>query len=464
MRICLINPPWFINKTNIWSIIHGTMPPIGLLYMASYVEKKGFEVDIIDFQVDFHDWPEIEKRLFLTDYDFFGITTITSTVSNAYRIAGIIKRAHPLATVIMGGVHATALPDEALSRSSVDYVIRGEGEEPLSQLLQGNSRETIRGLSYKSNGQIVHVGANSVTEQIDLLPFPAYHKIDIRRYKPAISSYRRLPAISMITTRGCPGKCTFCNSANIKLRTRSAENILAEISMLVTKFGIREISFYDDTFTVYRNNVEHLCDLLVSHKIDVTWCCFARVDSVTESLLAKMKRAGCHQIMYGIETADERVLKNINKRINKERNENVIAMTKKAGITVRCTFMFGSPGEDMQTIDKTIDYSIHLNPDIVLYNITTPYPGTQMFTWAKDNGYLSTENWDEYDLSKPVMRLPGLSEQAIKKKYRQAFRRFYLNGKFITGRIKKLIFERDTTFFIDLWRIILRLLSRKANG
>lgn len=436
MRICLINPPWITTpKNNIWNVIRCTMPPLGILYLASVLENEKYVVDILDFQAHATSWEEIEKNIKSSVYDFYGITATTPIVNNAYRISEIIKKYHPGSKVTLGGVHVTALPEEALNRYSVDYVIRGEAEDSFVNLVRAKPLKSITGISYKANNRIHHVNAADIIEDLDSLPFPAFHKVNLKFYRPALGSYRRLPAINMLTTRGCLGKCTFCNSANVPLRKRSAMNIFLEIDMLYNKYGIREISFYDDTFTVYQKNVDELCDLLIRNKINISWCCFARVDYVNLLLLKKMKAAGCHQIMYGVEAADNEILKNINKRIDFRKNKEVINMTRKSGITVRCTFMFGSPGETEETIERTIHYSLLLNPEIVVYNITTPYPGTEMFKWAKETGHLATENWNDYNLSEPVMKLPTVSSKVIKQKLKEAFKRFYFRPYFLFKKI-----------------------------
>lgn len=450
MKVCLINPPWATKSDNIWTKIRGTLPPLGLLYIAAFLEREGIDADVVDCQAGLRSWAEIENELRRKRYDLYGITGTTAIISNSYRIAGMIKARYPDAGVVMGGVHVTALPEEALSKNTVDFVIRGEGEKAFLELARGKAPAAITGLSYKSGGKMVHTGGNGMMPDLDALPFPAFHKVNLKAYRPALNSYRRLPAINMLATRGCPGRCTFCNSAEVPLRRRSAGNIYAEMKMLSEKYGIKEISFYDDTFTVFHDNINRLCDLLIAGGIDLTWSCFARVDTVTPPLLKKMKAAGCHQVMFGIESANPEILKNIRKNIEFEKNKEAVIMAKKAGITVRCTFMFGNPGETERTIDETIKYSLELDPDMALYNITTPYPGTEMFRWAKETGCLLSENWDDYDLSEPVMRLPTISVEKLKLKYKEAFRVFYFRPRIILKKIAEMITLKDVHTLRDV--------------
>ena len=423
-RVCLINPPWSLRKGNIWAYIRSTMPPLGLLYLAAELERNGIDVDVIDFQAEGADWNEITARIAATDHDIYGVTATTSFANAAYMVCDRIREYHPEALLVFGGVHATSLPEEALRRGA-DLVVRGEGEEAMLRIARGEAPSTIQGVSYLENDTVRHVGPPGLIADLSTLPIPAYHKVDLTKYRPAVGAYKRSPAISMTTTRGCPGKCTFCNSAGIKLRYRPASHVIPELELLTTKYGIKEIAFYDDTFSVFPSNLKTLCDEIVTRKIDVTWSCFARTDTVTEELLRAMKAAGCHQVMYGIEARNETIRKNIKKNISIEKNASAIALTRKVGITTRCTFMFGNPGETTETIDETIAYSIELDPDIAVYNVTIPFPGTEMFGWAKSNGYLTSENWDDYDLSQQVMRLPTISGDLLARKYRQAYRRFY---------------------------------------
>ncbi|MBF0177198.1 MAG: cobalamin-dependent protein [Magnetococcales bacterium] len=438
VRCCLINPSWHVRKGNIWSQIRATMPSLGLLYLAATLEREGIAVTVIDFQAEILGWEGMESRLQRETFDIYGITVTTPLAHNAYRLARLIKKHHPSAMVVLGGVHATSLPEEALACDAVDYVVRGEGEEVFLRLVRGDPPEHIHGLSYRAEEGIRHQGPDGLINDLDTLPFPAFHLVNLDLYRPAVGSYKRLPAINITTTRGCPGKCTFCNSADIKLRKRSAELIFADMVKLSQQYGRREIAFYDDTFTVFPSNIKKLCDLLQKNAIDLTWSCFARVDCVSRDLLISMKKGGCHQIMFGIESSNETILNNIKKPMSLEKNHAVVRMAQEAGLTVRCTFMFGNPGETEETVEQTIKYAIKLDPDIAVFNVTTPYPGTELFAWAKAGGYLLTENWDDYDLSRTVMQLPSVSPEYLEASLRTAYRKFYQRPSTIWRKVKRL--------------------------
>lgn len=441
LDILLINPPWMTKDGNIWHGVKSTSPPLGLLYVAAYTEGRGREVRVMDVNAERLSFEDIERIIAQHKPAYAGFTAVTAQIINTHRIAGIIKRVSPGTKVIIGGVHATALPDEVLRDRNVDYVIRGEGEKPFFQLIDGQPLETVGGLSYRGGNPlqpVVHNATEEPIEDLDSLPPPAYHLIPFELYKPAVGAYRRLPAVNMTMTRGCPGKCTFCNSAETALRTRSAQHVVDEIERLQRTYGIREVSFYDDTFTIYKQNVMRFCELIVERGIDLTWSCFARTDCVSPPLLREMKRAGCHQILFGIESADPTILRNIEKPINLELTKKAVRMVQEAGIAVRAAFMFGNPGETVESMRRTIDFAKELDPDIALFNITTPYPGTKMFDWAYRMGHLRTLDWNDYDLANSVLELPTVSSSDINRMYKVAYREFYFRPRYILRRLRAL--------------------------
>lgn len=441
MDILLINPPWQTRNGNIWHGVKSTSPPLGLLYIAAFAEQRGRSVQVIDVNAEELSFEDVEEFVRLNQPRWVGFTAVTAQIGCARTIAKFVKRVSPESKTVVGGVHAAAMPDEVLSDDNIDYVIRGEGEKPFFALVDGQPLESIGGLSYRGTNPLQpfeHNALDDPIQDLDSLPTPAYHLVPFERYEPAVGAYKRLPSINMTMTRGCPGKCTFCNSAETALRTRSPEHIVNEIQRLQEKYGIREVSFYDDTFTIYKQNVARMCELLLERSIDVTWSCFARTDCISPPLLKKMKAAGCHQILFGIESADPEILENIRKPIDIELTKKAVKMVQKAGIAVRAAFMFGNPGETVESMQRTIDFAKELDPDIALFNITTPYPGTQMFEWARRNGYLTTLDWNDYDLANTVMELPTVSLDDLHRMYRHAYRSFYFRPKYLLRRLLRM--------------------------
>lgn len=435
--VLLINPPWVSKDENIWNGIKGAMPPLSLLSIGAYLEARGISVQVLDVHIEKLSAEQVKEVIRIANPKWVGMTVMTATSVPANKIARLVKEAVPSAKVVFGGVHAEALPTESLSNSAVDYVVRGDGEETFYKMIAGDDPTKMNGVSWRDGDRVANNPPVELNMDLDDYPMPAYHLVPMHKYYPTIGAYRRLPAINMLMTRGCPGKCTFCNSANTALRTRSAERVVDEIEHLRENFGIREIQFYDDTFTVNRANVLRFCQLMVERKVDVSWVAFIRADCFNEELAAAMKKAGCHQILIGVESGDEEILKNIRKPIQKERTKQSIRIAREAGIDVRCAFIFGNQGETLETMQRTLEHSIELDPDLALYNISTPYPGTQLFQWAKDNGYLVTEEWSDYELSGFLLNLPTVTEEEVFRFYAHAHKTFYMRPISLYRRIKR---------------------------
>lgn len=457
----LIAPPYYYgDENNIWRSINTNFPPLGLASVAGYARGHGFAVQIIDCQVvcptvsDFGQYLRcnfIDKR---ADIKVIGFTATTGQIKKAYQAAEICRSHYPDVLIVFGGVHATAVTDEVISQKFVDLVVMGEGEITFSEILSGKNIEEIDGLAYKReiDGQIKII-KNSPRRRLvnlDELPMPAYDLLPMSEYRPTKGSYKKLPAMSMMTSRGCPGRCTFCNKTlGAQMVFKSAQGIFREIKYLVDNYGVRQIMFYDDTFTVFRQNVIDLCDLLIGQKLDLAWTCFARVDYVDEAMLLKMAEAGCHQVMYGVENIDEAVLKNINKKINLPQVINAVKWTKQAKIECRLAFMVGNPGDNRQVIEKNIRFIKKISPDLLIVNITTPFPGTEIFAWAKERDLLLSRDWDDYNLFKPVMRLDNLSVEEINKLYRMMYRSFYFRPRYILKKILTVRSYDDLRILLD---------------
>ena len=441
---CLLISPlvYYRKEDNIWNEINSNFPPLGLASIAGYVRSKGHSVKIIDCNIDcpsVEAFEEYMRDVILREYSeikYIGITTMTCTIKKAYELARICKKYFPNTVTLFGGVHATFMTNEVMKNEYVDIVTREEGEITTEEIVSGKNLEDIDGIVYKKEGQVITNKSRDRVLKLDELPMPAYDLLPILKYKPAKGSYKRLPAMSMMTSRGCPGRCTFCNKTLGSIMVfKSAEKIFEEIKYLIDNYGIKQILFYDDTFTVHKKNVIKLCELLLENKVDISWTCFARVDYIDYDMLEIMKKAGCQQIMYGVEKVDESVLRNINKKINKEQIIKAVKDTKRVGIECRLAFMVGNPGDNVEIIKKNIKFAKELDPDLLIVNITTPFPGTDMFKWADEKGLILTYDWDDYTLAKPVMRLENMTADEIKDLYKMMYRSFYFRPKYILKKI-----------------------------
>lgn len=445
MNILLINPYLIRPHGSFRKRTQSCLPSLGLGYIAAILEKEEIKVRILDTQAEGIFLAELPKRLMEEDnkYEFIGITSVSSTIANALRMARICKEFFPKSKIVFGGVHPTVLSEEVLGNDVVDYVVRGEGEYVFLELAQGKNICDIPGLSYRRNGDIVHNCPREPIEDLNALPFPAYHLMPMEKYFPTPGLYKRLPGIGIIGSRGCPYKCSYCASQTIwlggkKVRFRSAENILEEIKFLVKNYGIREIFFHDDMFTANKPLVLGFCEGMIREAVDVTWVCMSRVDTIDEIVLRLMKAAGCHQICYGVESADQQILRNIKKNISLDQVEKAVALTKKVGIDVRTSFMLGNPGETEETMRKTVDLAIKLDPDFASFNITTPYPGTELRRWAIEGGFLKTDDYSSLESSKCILELPTISSSEVDRYAQMAWGRFYYRLGYILKRILRI--------------------------
>jgi len=459
MNTLLINPPWqILRDSNVWKGVSSVMPPLGLAWLAASLEQDGHVVRILDANAEGFDLKDIMRWIAEHGpFEMFGLTSTTPLIKNALTIARAARVAYPTARIVLGGVHPTVLPDEVLAESAVDCVCRGEGEVTARELAAGLPFEQIKGLSWRRDGVVVHNPERELIHNLDSLPMPAYHLLPMAKYRPAAGAAKRTPATSLLATRGCPGRCTFCYRIfGQRLRYRSGIKVAAEVRHLQDRYGIKEICFYDDTFTAVKKETRAFCREVIDTKMDLTWSCFTRVDAFDEELFRLMKEAGCHQVMYGVETPVPEILRNINKKFTAEQVERVIVATKKIGLDVRATFMLGNPGDTEATLEENIRFAIKLDPDLALFNITTPFPGTVMFDWAEANGFLLTKDWADYDLSGPVMALPTVSPETVKRYYEMAHKRFYFRPRYILRRIWRL---RSPEEFISAWRGLTTMLG-----
>ncbi|MDO8592371.1 MAG: radical SAM protein [bacterium] len=441
-KILLINPPWIIGEDkNLWKGVASCWPSLGLAYIAAVLEKAGHKVLYLDCSAEQYTVKESAQALEKYDknLDFVLLTATTPLINNALAIAAAAKNIFSLAKIVLGGVHPSILPDEVMACGSVDFVVIDEGEITMKELAGGKSPAEILGLCYKENGLIIKNAPRPLIQNLDEIPPPAYHLLPMDKYFPAVGSYKRLPVMIMFATRGCPGRCTFCcRTFGGRVRRRSARNIIEEIKILQRDYGIREVAFYDDTFTLFKDVVKEFCDIIEREKIDLTWSCFTRVDYASEELFKIMKRAGCHLILFGVESADEEILKNIKKNISLRQVEKVVKLARQLGIETRASFMFGNQGETEETIKKTIDFAIKLDPDEAQFNIAMAYPGTELFNWAKERGYIKSFNWSDYSYSNIVFEMPNLDRAKLKYYYELAHRRFYFRPKLILRRLGRI--------------------------
>ena len=463
MRFLFINPNRCIARSNIWGFVNSITPPLGLATLCAVLEANGHESGIIDAYAENMQSADIISAI-SSDDDIIGITSTTPEIENVAIIARSIRQRFPETKIIMGGVHPTIFHQDLVLEGICDMVVRGEGEKAILLIASKTPMQDIPNLTWRdAEGKVIVNTQKAQYVHLDDLPMPSYRKLPMHRYRSAIGAAKRSPSIGMITSRGCPGKCTFCYSGMFgeKIRYLSAENIYQQIVYLQKTYGIREISFYDDTFTSNLKRVDELCQLIISNRLEISWSCFARVDTVNFKILQLMKAAGCHQIMYGFETTDEKILKAVNKKVKLSQYENVISWTREAKIDIRGAFMLGNPEETQSSMEATIAYAKKIDIQFAIFNITTPFPGTELFNWAEKTGHLQHKRWSEYDLSHVILSLPSVSSQQVQDYYKKAYRDFYFRWSYILKRLLNIRTIHDLKMYFKAARgYVLNILKR----
>ncbi|MFC1833332.1 B12-binding domain-containing radical SAM protein [Thermodesulfobacteriota bacterium] len=438
MRIVLIYPT--ISKFERYSSSigssGGSQLPLGILYLAGYMREHGHEVMAIDGEANNLTTGQVLDRIGSFAPQLVGISSSTVVFSRAVELAKEIKGLHPELTIVIGGPHVSSNPYLAMAFREMDLGVMGEGEETLLELVQVLENQgdfsRVKGLVYR-DGEELHINhPRPYISDLDQLPLPAYDMIpDLLLYAPPPCNYKKLPVVNIITSRGCPNQCTFCdkNVFGSRFRARSAVNIAGEIEHLFQQYGVREIAFVDDTFTVGKKRVYELFDLLKQRIISFPWTCMTHIKSVDSDLIKYMKANGCWHVSLGIESGDEQILRRIKKDISLDQVRRVVRWCREAGIKTKGFFIVGHPGETMETIDKTIDFAVSLPLDDVVATINTPIPGSPQYQETSQFGDLDESDWSQFNYWRPVFVPAGLTKEVLLEKHREFYRRFYVRPR-----------------------------------
>ncbi|MDD5116727.1 MAG: radical SAM protein [Candidatus Omnitrophica bacterium] len=386
----LINP-----KSTKFGIFQRYVPlsvPIGLGYLAAYLLMNGRKAEVVDEHIDPLSRQLVNSLLEnLSPPYIFGISTLTACAQRSYEIAGRIKDWYPDSIIILGGIHPTVLPEEALGNTAVDFVVRGEGEEILLELYDAiknrKDHSRIKGLSYKNGSKLIHNPPAELPVLEDFPPFP-YHL-----FEKGLGKYN----FSFISSsRGCPYDCIFCSQRSIsgkRFRYVPESVVLDQIELLVNKYEQGHINFVDDNFTADKQRVIRLCRGIREKGLQkkASFDCQTRADAVDDELLISLKSSGFRMINYGLETASERLMVLLNKKETVAENIAAVKLTKKYGFGVSGTFIFGLPTETREERWKAYKLAKELDLDYVRFNNPTPYPGTKLYEIAKSEGRLFVE-------------------------------------------------------------------------
>ncbi len=442
-KVLLVNPPWIKRHGNIWRKVAGVVPPMCLASLAAYLEREGHQVEILDAQALNLGYHDIENHITAFNADMLGVTSTTPIFHHAAAVIAMSKKHFPDTPVIMGGPHATALPEETLRQSQADAVAIGEGEVTLAELAGGQAWETIHGLCYRQKDDpavFARTPPRALIKDLNDIPLPAYHLLPLPLYRPSLGNYKVLPALSIITTRGCYGECTFCFQKVFgrRVRARGTDANLDELEMLEKQYHVRDISFYDDVFLGAKMKIRRFCEEKIRRNIKTLWVCNLRTEMTDYETLRLMKAAGCYMLDYGIETGDEEILEAIKKHTTFEKLFHCINMAKSLGMDIKAGYILGNIGETKTTMQKTLNVARYINSDTAMFNIATPFPGTVMYEEARREGYLGHEDWSKYDYSNAILNQPQLPPAEVEAFYRVAYRQYYLRLPYLWMKLLKL--------------------------
>ncbi|HPG73521.1 MAG TPA: radical SAM protein [Bacteroidales bacterium] len=436
-RIFILYPPVSKHERYSSDIGHagGNQIPLGIYYLASFLREHNFEVKVVDAEAQRLSSDDIVDAIEKFSPDIVGVSSTTMAFHRAVEITREMRQRLRRLFIVLGGAHVSANPKEAMNTGLFNAGVIGEGEQSfleLSQaLLMGQPLAEIQGIIYRdeSSGEYIVTTPRPLIANLDTLPFPAFDLIDdLSLYYPPPSNYKTLPVINMITSRGCPGKCSFCdkNIFGNTCRQRSAENVAEEIAMLSKKYKIREIAFVDDTFLLNKKRVYQLFEILNTMNLHFDWTCMSRINDVDYDFLKFLKEQGCWHISFGIESGNQEILRRIRKYVSLQKTEELIRDCKRLGIKTKGFFIIGHPGETIETINQTIQLACRLKLDDIVVTLNTPIPGSQQYDECSIYGSLNTTDWSQYNYWRPVFVPSGLTHDLLLAKHREIYRKFYM--------------------------------------
>ncbi|RME59182.1 MAG: radical SAM protein [Caldilineae bacterium] len=458
MRVALINPRFRLP------IDTRTTPHLGLAYLAAVSERRGDEVVIFDADVEKQSVADFVQEF---KPHIVGITANTPQVKQAWRTARAIKEVHDV-PIVLGGPHVSVLPEESCEKPYVDIVVRGEGEETwidicnrLEAFLKDQPTFSTQafmhpeneifddclGITYKtSDGRIHNNFDRPPIADLDSLPWPAYHLFKMEGYtnlQPATDRVDGSRSFSILTSRGCPYRCTFCSQSimPIKWRSRSPENVIEEWRHLVEDMGAQEIGVLDDSANIRVKRMEELGRLLIENKLNhVPWIFVngIRANLASKELLQLLKEAGLKRVAFGVETGDPDILLSIDKKVDHDTIRQAFKNAKEVGLETIAFMIIGLPGETRETMQRTIDFAIELDPLIANFSMMTPYPGTKVYEIVKRQGRLLINDWEDYVFFEQKARyeMGDMTAELVEEMYRKAYRQFYLRPGPIWRRVK----------------------------
>jgi len=445
MKVLLIRPAKeeiFLDARSYRERLGEKHQPLGLMYLATMLSKEGHDVSISDELVDDNSERILEKY----DPDIVGITVTTPMMDRARELSRFAKERGK--RVILGGPHVSAIPTEVLEESDADIAVFGEGEYTILEVCSSKKPNDIEGIAFKNpDGSIKKNPPRKLIEDLDALPFPSREHISLDKY---IESEFELgfplkkgdSLMRMFTSRGCPYLCTFCASHNVfgrKFRTRSIDNIIEEMQLLIQRYGYKNFVFMEDHFALKDERVIMFCEKVLERLPKIRWLCSARAD-ISPNTLKLMKEAGCEMISFGVESGSEKILRAIKKKMDLDTIRKTFRVCRKIGIRTKTTWIIGVPGEDEDDFKRTVKFACEINPNYIWVSIFYPLPGTEAYKrLLEQNRPVNTNTVSYFHSDDPV----------IQRRHREFLRKFHIRF----GFLKNVLFSLSWAEKVDLFRM-----------
>ena len=455
MKVVLVNPPLTIlDRYGVHFRSGGEIPPIGLAYLAAVLLKNSIDVRIIDGSLS-TSYEQLVREIIDEQPDYVGLTSSTMSIHNAGKVAKMVKEANPSITIIVGGPHITTVSHKTMELfPSFDIGVIGEAERTLPELLLAGKTNLKRvdGVVFRDGNSLTTTAKREFITDLDSLPKPAWRLLPdlAKTYCPPVHTVKHLPAAYLVTSRGCRGKCTFCDRSVFGdvIRANSAEYVLRLMEELHYEFGINGFQFGEDNFLLFRSRLLKLCALLSKSEMNVTWSIAGRIDMVNPRVLNLLKEAGCWQIWYGIESGSQRVLDVLQKGTKIEQIRNAVHWTKEAGISAGGFFILGLPTETEEDREATIRFSRALELDGAQFCLFTPLPGSAIYDTAPQYGEFDAD-WRKASRFAPVFIPNGITKKQLMWDWKRASVGFYLRPRIIWWFIRIMRSPRHISVYVS---------------